>query len=479
MRYNAGMQTPGKSIYALLTRLSPALLLFAVAADCRAGIDDGLVARLKPTVVNVEKSLTVGLNLEAAGRFRASGFIVDAKRGILATNRHVSGSSPAQYKIVFENGQSTEARLLHYDAWHDFAFLKIDSEKLGFALQEAPLDDFSALKEQDDVVMIGNNDVYEYSVKYGKVSNLVLDKGARHSATIQTTFDRAGGSSGSPVFNAKGKVVAVHFAGTDTTSFELRGDYLKDALRRLQEGAPVRRGEAGLQIKLLLVSDARKHFRLPEAATKKILALRKGLKYMMSVEGRLPGSAAAAKLLPGDLILTVDGAWLGDDLYGFDRMVDGKVGGEIGLDVARNGREFAVRLPVADAEALKVRRFARFAGGVLHDMTPEIKLFQDFRTDGVFLTQADNGSSMASLGRGANRYLVLIEGLDGAPTPDLLSFIQAARGLKDRQHTYFIVRDKNDQRADIKAVPVTLDLKFSPLEISEWSPKELDWVQAK
>lgn len=456
--------------------LSAAFWVLAVAPS-RAAIDGALVARLKRTVVNVQRSWTVGINSEGSGRFGASGFIVDAKRGIIATNHHVAGSGPSVFKIVFENGQSTEARLLHYDAWHDFAFLKIDPAQPGFPLQEVSLGDSSELQEQDDVVMIGNNDVHEYSVKFGKVSNLVLNKGQRHSAALQTTFDRAGGSSGSPVFDAHGKAVAIHFGGTETTSFELKINYLKDALARLQAGEPLRRGDAGLALSLLLVSDAQKHFHLPDALARKVLALRPKLKYMISVGSRIPGTPASERFLPGDQILAIDGTWIGDDLYRFDRIVDDKVGGEVEIQAVRAGSEFTVKLPVRDAEALKARRFARFAGGVLQDLTPELRLLYNLRSDGVFLSEAEQGSSLAALGRGNVRYLIVIEGVNGTATPDLDAFVKATKGLRDRENVYFIVQDKNEVKTDIKAVPVTLDLKYSPLEVSEWSPAELDWVK--
>lgn len=448
-----------------------------------AEVPAGLVQKLKPSIVNVEKSVTVGLETEGGGRSKASAFIVDAKRGILATNRHVSGVSPARFKIVFENGQSAEARILHHDAWHDFALLKLDMAGIDFPLEQVELGESSGLKEQQDVVMIGNNDAQEYSVKFGKVSNLVLDKGQRHSATIQTTFDRAGGSSGSPVFDEKGRVVALHFAGTDTTSFELKVEYLRDALGPLQRGGRVLRGEAGLDLKLLFESDARKHFGLPDDVAKKIRALRTGLKHVVAVESRVPGTRAEKEFLPGDVIVTVDGQWIGDDLYRFDRIVDSKAGGEVAIGAYRNGKSFEVRLPVGEAEASKITKFARFGGGVLHDPTPELRLDNNISASGVFLSQAEAGSSFSTLGnelgRGSQRYLTLVEGVNGIPTPDLEAFVAAVRPLKDRDEVYFLVRDQHSHNTNIQAVPVKLDLRFSPLTVSEWSPETLDWTERK
>jgi S1-C subfamily serine protease len=143
--------------------------------------------------------------------------------------------------------------------------------------------------------MIGNNDAQEYSVKYGRVTNLVLDRGQRHSATLQTSFDRAGGSSGSPVFNAKGEVVAIHFAGTESTSFELRIEYLKDALEQLRAGRGVRRGDIGASLALVLVSDAQKHFHLPDALAQSVKSVRSDLKRMIIVHSGCRASPHMAR----------------------------------------------------------------------------------------------------------------------------------------------------------------------------------------
>lgn len=78
-----------------------------------------------------------------------------------------------------------------------------------FAFEEAVLTTSYDLKEQDEVFMIGNNDGEGYSVKYGRVINLHLDRGDRHSAAFQSSFDRTGGSSGSPVFDVAGNVVGL------------------------------------------------------------------------------------------------------------------------------------------------------------------------------------------------------------------------------------------------------------------------------
>lgn len=441
-------------------------------------IDNALVLRLKPTVVNVERSCSIGLGGDHAGLFRATGFVVDARRGLIATNRHVTGQSPAVYKIVFHNGQSTEARLRYYDPWHDFGFLQVDPKALDFPLTEAPLGESTGLREQDDVLLIGNNEGNEYSVKFGKLANLHLSKGDRHSATLQTTFDRTKGTSGSPVFDPQGRVVALHFAGTDTTSFELRAEYLRDALAQLQQDRTPRRGDAGLDLRLLLLSDAARHFHLPAELRQRIAALRPGLKHVIAIDARVPTLAAAEALLPGDILLQVDGQWVGDDLYLLDRLIDQKAGGEVTLEVARAGVRRSVRLKVQPAEDLKIRRFIRFAGGVLHDLTPELRLEYNFEARGVFLAQIDRGSTMDAAVSEVrpNQTAAVIEAVNSTPTTDLASFIAAVRPLRDGDALYILLRDRGRQRSELRAFPLRLGLRFSPLQVSRWDDKTRDWV---
>ncbi|MFQ5961284.1 MAG: serine protease, partial [Candidatus Methylomirabilales bacterium] len=165
------------------------------------------IQRLKPTVVNLEVTAHVNLGLDRPGKRHGTGFVIDAQHGIIATNRHITSTSPAHIRITFLDGSSTEGKLLYYDYYHDFAFIQFDVSSVTFELQEATLGSSFDLRPQQTVVLIGNNEREEYSVKIGMIVNSKVDKGGRHSATIHTSFDRTGGSSGSPVFTENEEVV--------------------------------------------------------------------------------------------------------------------------------------------------------------------------------------------------------------------------------------------------------------------------------
>ena len=56
------------------------------------------IASFKLMVVNVETASEVVFETETKGTSFATGFVVDAERGIIATNRHVSRYKSCQYQ---------------------------------------------------------------------------------------------------------------------------------------------------------------------------------------------------------------------------------------------------------------------------------------------------------------------------------------------------------------------------------------------
>ena len=92
---------------------------FALLVNANAEHDwTDQIAAYKPMVVNVETSSEVVFETEVKGTNFATGFVVDAEHGIIATNRHVTGSSPSYVKINFHDGSFTEAIQTHLSLIH-------------------------------------------------------------------------------------------------------------------------------------------------------------------------------------------------------------------------------------------------------------------------------------------------------------------------------------------------------------------------
>jgi len=461
-----------------LLYLTATLLCLSIPVQVSAEHDwTEQIAAFKPLVVNIETSREIVFSTENQGTAHGTGFVVDAERGIVATNAHVIGTSPSYVKIYFHDGSFTEAKALYYDPTHDFGFYRIDPKALRFELRAVSLGAWRDLALGEELLLIGNNDREEYSIKFGTVAKLNVNKGDRHSSYIHTTFDRTGGSSGSPVWNAQSEVVGIHARGTNTSSFELPIEYITDALGRIQQGIPIQRGEIGLDLHLLTIGQAIRHFSLPEPLRDQIVSSSAETPRVIQVETTIRRTTGQALFQPGDIVYRLNGELLRDDLYRFDAILNGHVGRSVALDVYRHGKPLRIEVQVDDMEKEKVRRFVRFAGAVFHDITTSLRRRLDFEADGVYMSYASRGSSFAHLGRRAKNgaLSVIVSEMNGLPIRNLDDFYEICTRIAHSQHTYVIRRDAFIFDQSMQPRTVTVNLKYGPLGIFAWNAETLDW----
>ena len=441
------------------------------------------IERLKPTVVNLEVTTQVNLGLDSPGTLYGTGFIIDAKRGIVATNRHVTSTSPARIKITFIDGSSTEGKILYYDYYHDFAFVQFDPASIALNLKEPTLGSSFALRPQQTVFLIGNNEREEYSVKIGMVVSTTVDKGSRYSSTIQTTFDRTSGSSGSPVFTEDERVIGIHFSGTDTSSFELPIEYLADSLTMLQRGQLPQRGDVGLVLGYVNLDDAVKHLgitdRHPDLYKRQFPRSTK----IIHIERIVPTSPAQESLKPGDIIWSVGTQLIGDNLYLFDKLIDERVGQNVRLTVLRRKEAIDVELPVLNLEEQKTKEFLLFGGGTFQDITAQIRKQLNYKDDGVFMNNVQIGSAFSSLGvhdaRRPTARRVIIKELDGREIRSLDDFINAARNIAHGTYTTVIYQDLLSVDTAPKVMYVSFDLMVSELRTFRFNDHARNWEETQ
>ncbi len=441
------------------------------------------IERLKPTVINLEVTTQVNIGLDRPGTRHGTGFIVDAKRGIIATNRHLTSMSPAHIKITFIDGSSTEGKLLYYDYYHDFAFIRFDPSSVALDLKAATLGSSLDLKPQQTVLLIGNNEREEYSVKIGMVVNSTVDKGDRHSSTIRTSFDRTGGSSGSPVFNESGEVIGIHFAGTDTSSFELPIEYLIDSVQTIQNGKLPQRGDIGVELGYVNLDDAIKHVGITDHYRNLYKRKFHGSTKVIQIERVIPTSPAHNVLRPGDIIWSVGDQLIGDNLYLFDKLIDQHVNRTVKFTVLRRKEEVVVALPVLDLEEQKPKKFVWFGGGTFQTITAEFRRRLHYGGDGVFMNSVRIGSAFSPLGVYDEKHptarRVIIKELDGKEIRDLDDFIKAARGITHGTYTTVIYQDLFDVNTGPKVKYTSFDLMLSELRIFHLNDDTGNWEEAK
>lgn len=155
--------------------------------------EEPALAALRPAVVAVEMVSS-----------RGSGFNIDPN-GLIVTNKHVVEGAGG-ITISFPSGERYLAKWVQEVSGADLALVKIEGE----ALPYVPL---STVKPAigSDLVFIGNPLGFDWTVSKGQVLSYI-DLEDYELPVMLLSGPIYSGSSGSPVFNEEGQVVAVIFA---------------------------------------------------------------------------------------------------------------------------------------------------------------------------------------------------------------------------------------------------------------------------
>lgn len=95
------------------------------------------IRRVVCNVVSIRFCMTCSFDTEPALTSEATGFVVDAERGYILTNRHVVGSGPFWGYCIFDNHEEVDAYPVYRDPVHDFGILKFDPAAIKYMPIEA------------------------------------------------------------------------------------------------------------------------------------------------------------------------------------------------------------------------------------------------------------------------------------------------------------------------------------------------------
>ena len=375
-----------------------------------------------PSVVSLQVSYVRDYVESNQGVSSATGFVVDAERGIILTNRHVMGGGPVAINATFQNLERVDVVPLYRDPVHDFGFLRYNPADLKRNQPVSLKLNAAGATVGTDIRVIGSDGGEQLSILAGTIAR--TDRRAPNYGRyghndfntfyLQAASSTSGGSSGSPVLNRLGEVIALNAAANSSTasSFFLPLDRIQYALEKLQAGEPVARGTVQTVFEQHPYRLLSRLGLSPEISAEVQREFPQG-NGMLLVRQILPGGVAEGKLQEGDILLRINGEYV-THFIPLAETLDGSIGQTLEVTIVRRGQQQTVQLEVQDLQALQPDQLVELGDSILHDISVQRARGMNLPQRGVMVSRAGYEFSRAGVARGS-----LITEINGTPINNL------------------------------------------------------------
>jgi serine protease Do len=298
-----------------------------------------------PAVVGVSNFQSSRSSLGTSGLQEAgsgSGFIIDAKKGFIATNNHVIDGAQ-KITVSLSDGRNLEAKVIGADPRTDLAVLQILDVS---NLTAVNLGDSSKVEVGEPVVAIGNPGGNEFarSVTTGVISatNRTLPlQGEASFGLLQTDAAINPGNSGGPLVNYQGQVIGINSVKYAEPGFEGMGFSIpiSDAMPTIQQ--LIKFGVA--KHPALLVSTNDQYTNYAKSNNKPLGA------YISEVTPN--GPAAKAGIVKGDVITKINNGQVQNSSDLIRELYKNNVGGKVTITYNRNGQTNQVQATLGEVSS--------------------------------------------------------------------------------------------------------------------------------
>lgn len=422
--------------------LAAIVLIISLSSQAKTLSDwDKAIKQVTNSVVSIRINVVRNFDTEANMSSQATGFVVDAERGIILTNRHVVNPGPVTAEAIFSNKEEIALKPLYRDPVHDFGFFQYNPKALKFITPQALKLNDNAATIGDEIRVIGNDSGEHMSILSGTIAR--TDRSAPkyraggyndfNTFYFQSSADTSGGSSGSPVVNINAEVIGLNAGGhnSSSSSFFLPLYKVSKALKSIQEQQPISRGT--LQMTLdYQPYDVVRRLGLPANIEQKFRQRNQG-DGLLIVESVVIDGPASKQLKPGDIVISLKSSKSVKEYVSryeqFEFFLDEHVGESIELTILRQGEPLKIPLKVEDLHQITPYEYVEIGGGVLNNFSYQLARQTNLPVKGVYVAASGFMFGNAGIRRGA-----IIQQLDQKPINNLQDLIKSLSNLKQNQH---------------------------------------------
>jgi len=426
-----------------------------------------IVKRVAPAVVNVYASRTVQQRIspffndpffrrffgdgggveprrQRVQRSLGSGVIVDPS-GLLVTNHHVIENAD-DIKVTLSDRREFDCDIILKDERTDLAILKIRDADEAFPYVE--FSDSDAVEVGDLVLAIGDPFGVGQTVTNGIVSALSRTEVgiSDYQFFIQTDAAINPGNSGGALIDMDGQLVGINTAifsrsgGSNGIGFAIPSNMVRVVVDSAKKGSPVRLPWVGASFQEVT----------PDIAESLGIGRPRGVLIVEIV----PGSPAErARLVTGDLVISVDGIEINDEKSLNYRLATKGIGATVKIGIIRSGKEYYAELALEAApetvprDQVEITSGSPLAGATVVNLSPAVaeELAHDGNTDGVIVSAVAKDSPAARTGLRPGDVILDVNGVAIATTRQLV----AATAERARLWNMTIERDGRILRSRI------------------------------
>ncbi len=442
-----------------------------------------IIEEVKSSIVMIDIEVLSKLENENPGCYQGTGFIIDSKRGIILTNRHVIGAGPSTAKATFENKEKIEIKAVYYDPLHDFGFYKYNPSLLKWIKPKAlKFADSDSVKIGDEIRVLGNNASEGLTILEGTVSWIKKNAPSYsdpdtyrdfNTYYFQTSADVSGGSSGGPIINQEGEVIAINSSAKryTTVSWGLHINTVKNAFEALKKGRKINRGWDGASIVFSPFNEIT-DYGFPKSLIKGLKKADPSLEGLLTVHETIPGTDSFSLLRSGDVIWEINGIKIKDSFSKYENILNSNINKKVRLKILRKENFHTYYLKVIDIEKLKINSFLRIGGDYFSNIPVFMAFSYNMSLSGVLAPSIKyNFSERVDFPE-----FTVINLINGVKVRDITDFAKLIRDFKDGdevQMSYIKLKELKNREDQI----FTVNWKWFKPAFFKFDGNTYEWIK--